>query len=136
MIVKKNPKFDLEKKRSYFIQIGLICSLLTVIIAFEWKTYDQSLSSLGSLDLLDLEEEIIPLTEKELKPPPPPRQPTPRPPPRLLSSFCMRLSKFVLTSLGSRPRLQASRARRARSARRGQKAGQENETSIPREKTS
>ena len=78
MILKKNPKYNLEKKRSYFLQIGLIMSLLFVIIAFEWKTYDKSLSSLGSLELLDLEEEIIPLTEKELKPPPPPPPPPPK----------------------------------------------------------
>ena len=77
MILKKNPKYDLEKKRSYFLQIGLVLSLLFVIIAFEWKTYDKNLSSLGSLELLDLEEEIIPLTEKELKPPPPPPPPPP-----------------------------------------------------------
>ena len=57
MILKKHPKYDLEKKRSYFLQLGLVVSLLLVIIAFEWKTYDKSLSSLGSLELLDLEEE-------------------------------------------------------------------------------
>ena len=41
MIFKKNPKFDLEKKRSYFTQIGLVVSITIVIIAFEWRTYDQ-----------------------------------------------------------------------------------------------
>ena len=78
MIFKKNPKFDLEKKRSYFTQLGLVISLLIVIVAFEWKTYDKTTSSLGTLDMLDLEEEIIPLTEKELKPPPPPPPPPPK----------------------------------------------------------
>jgi len=78
MILKKNPKYDLEKKRGYFVQLGLVFSLLFVIIAFEWKTYDKNASSLGSLELLDLEEEIIPLTEKELKPPPPPPPPPPK----------------------------------------------------------
>jgi len=78
MILKKHPKYNLEKKRSFFLQIGLVLSLLFVIIAFEWKTYDKNTSSLGTLDLLDLEEEIIPLTEKELKPPPPPPPPPPK----------------------------------------------------------
>ena len=78
MSFKKNPKYDLEKKRSYFTQLGLVVSLLIVIIAFEWKTYDKVASSLGSLEMLDLEEEIIPLTEKELKPPPPPPPPPPK----------------------------------------------------------
>jgi protein TonB len=78
MNLKKNPKYDLEHKRSYFTQIGLIISLLLVIVAFEWRTYDRVASSLGTLDMLDLEEEIIPLTEKELKPPPPPPPPPPK----------------------------------------------------------
>tara|TARA_B100000902_G_scaffold398881_1_gene467348 strand:+ start:1319 stop:2020 length:702 start_codon:yes stop_codon:yes gene_type:complete len=78
MILKKNPKYDLEKKRGYFLQIGLLLSLIIVIVAIEWKTYDKFVSNLGSLDLLDLEEEIIPLTEKELKPPPPPPPPPPK----------------------------------------------------------
>ena len=78
MIFKKYPEFDLEKKRGFFTQIGLVISLLVVIIAFEWKTYDKSASSLGTLDMFDIEEEIIPLTEKELKPPPPPPPPPPK----------------------------------------------------------
>ena len=78
MSFKKNPKYDLERKRGYFTQLGLVISLLVVIIAFEWKTYDKVVSSLGSLEMLDLEEEIIPLTEKELKPPPPPPPPPPK----------------------------------------------------------
>jgi len=78
MILKKHPKYDLENKRSYFLQLGLVLSLILVIYAFEKKTYNQSASSLGSLELLDLEEEIIPLTEKELKPPPPPPPPPPK----------------------------------------------------------
>ena len=55
MNLKKHPKYDLEKKRRYFIQLGLVFSLLFVIIAFEWRTYDKSLSSLGTLDMLDIE---------------------------------------------------------------------------------
>ena len=78
MNLKKHPKYDLEKKRGYFIQLGLVFSLLFVIIAFEWRTYDKSLSSLGTLEMLDIEEEIIPLTERELKPPPPPPPPPPK----------------------------------------------------------
>ena len=78
MSFKKHPKYDLERKRSYFTQIGLVISLVIVIIAFEWRTYDKGVSSLGSLDMFDIEEEIIPLTEKELKPPPPPPPPPPK----------------------------------------------------------
>ena len=78
MSLKKNPKYDLENTRKYFLQIGLLISLVFVIVAFEWRTYDKVVSSLGTLEMLDLEEEIIPLTEKELKPPPPPPPPPPK----------------------------------------------------------
>jgi len=78
MSLKKNPKYDLENTRKHFLQIGLLISLVFVIVAFEWRTYDKVASSLGTLEMLDLEEEIIPLTEKELKPPPPPPPPPPK----------------------------------------------------------
>ena len=40
MELKKNPKSDLEKKKSIYLQIGLIISLLLVIGAYEYKSYD------------------------------------------------------------------------------------------------
>ena len=72
---KKKPKVSLEKKRSLFLQIGLIISLLVVYIAFEWKSYDKSNFNLGEVNFDDLEEEIIPITKQEIKPPPPPPPP-------------------------------------------------------------
>ena len=68
---KKSPKADLEGRRGTFSLIGLIVAILVVIVAFEWRTYEASLMDLGSLNL-ELEEEIIPITEREKKPPPPP----------------------------------------------------------------
>ena len=75
MEVKKNPKVDLEKKRSLYLQIGFIIALLLVYAAFEYKNYDKSSYNLGDLNLDDLEEEIIPITKQEQKPPPPPPPP-------------------------------------------------------------
>ena len=75
MQVKKNPKVDLEKKRSLYLQIGFIIALLLVYAAFEYKNYDKSNYNLGDLNLDDLEEEIIPITKQEQKPPPPPPPP-------------------------------------------------------------
>lgn len=72
---KKNPKFDLERKRGLYLQLGFIIALLLVFIAFEYKSYDNSDSSLGKLKLDDIEEEIIPITEQKVKPPPPPPKP-------------------------------------------------------------
>tara|TARA_B100001564_G_scaffold50337_1_gene37274 strand:- start:2753 stop:3406 length:654 start_codon:yes stop_codon:yes gene_type:complete len=75
MEIKKNPKVDLEKKRSLYLQIGFIIALLLVYVAFEYKNYDKSNYNLGDLNLDDLEEEIIPITKQEKKPPPPPPPP-------------------------------------------------------------
>ena len=51
MQVKKNPKVDLEKKRSLYLQIGFIIALLLVCDAFEYKNYDKSSYNLGDLNL-------------------------------------------------------------------------------------
>ena len=72
MQLKKNPESDLERKRGLFLQLGLVISLLIVLIAFEYKSYEKSDFNLGTLNLDDLEEEIIPITKQEVKPPPPP----------------------------------------------------------------
>ncbi len=75
MQVKKNPQVDLERKRSFFLQIGLVVALLLVLGALEYKSYEKIDYNLGELNLDDLEEEIIPITKQEIKPPPPPPPP-------------------------------------------------------------
>ena len=72
---KKNPKVSLENKKGMFFQIGLGVTLLAILIAFEWKSYDKTNYNLGDLNLDDMEEEIIPITRQEVKPPPPPPPP-------------------------------------------------------------
>ena len=72
---KKNPEVNLERKRGLFLQIGLVIALLIVLGAFEYKSYEKVAYNLGSLNLDDLEEEIIPITKQEVKPPPPPPPP-------------------------------------------------------------
>ncbi|HET6243211.1 MAG: energy transducer TonB [Bacteroidetes bacterium] len=72
MELKKNPNADLEKKRSLFLQIGLVVSLGLVLIGLEWKSYEGSLADLGQLVIDQTEEEMIPITQPELLPPPPP----------------------------------------------------------------
>ena len=79
MEIKKNPEVDLEKKRSLFLLAGYVLALAVVLTAFEWKTFEVNLSDLGKLSVDDLEEEIIPITEQEIKPPPPPPPPPPAP---------------------------------------------------------
>ena len=75
MIPKKDPKISLENKKGMFFQIGLAVTLIVVLISFEWKSYDKSNYNLGDLNLDDMEEEIIPITRQEVKPPPPPPPP-------------------------------------------------------------
>ena len=72
---KKNPDISLEKKKGLFFQIGLVITLVIILGAFEWKSYDKVVYNLGQLNLDDLEEEIIPITKQEVKPPPPPPPP-------------------------------------------------------------
>jgi protein TonB len=72
---KKNPDISIEKKKGLYFQIGLVITLIFVLAAFEWKSYDKVAYNLGQLNLDDLEEEIIPITKQEVKPPPPPPPP-------------------------------------------------------------
>jgi len=73
MELKKAPKADLDRNKSMFTLIGLAVTLGILVMAFEYKSDDDNISSLGSLDDLKMEEEIIPITrQEEVKPPPPP----------------------------------------------------------------
>lgn len=72
---KKNPRVDLEKKRSLFIQIGLLVSLSMVLFAFELKQYDAPLQVVTSNMAKNDFEELIQQTERQQElPPPPPQQ--------------------------------------------------------------
>jgi protein TonB len=72
MEIKKSQKADLENKKIIFRQIGLIVALAVMLFAFEWKTYEKEIVDLGSREMVDITEEIIPITEQKVKPPPPP----------------------------------------------------------------
>jgi protein TonB len=73
MELKKSPKADLEKKKSIFIQIGLIISLGLVLAAFEYKTSSKENNELLALNKETVEEEVIPVTRQEVATPPPPQ---------------------------------------------------------------
>lgn len=75
MEVKKTDKANLEKSRGMFLQLGYVIVLGIVLLAFEWGTRPSELNSLGQLEDLDLEEEIIPITRQNQPPPPPPPPP-------------------------------------------------------------
>ncbi len=69
---KKHKKADLELKKTYFFEAGLIIALLIVFAAFEYKTYDKLTIDLTQRVVDDTPEEIIPITEHKPPPPPPP----------------------------------------------------------------
>lgn len=72
---KKNPKADLTRRSVLFLQLGLILVLFVTWQAIEWKTYDRDDIDQGQLDLDDLDDEEIPITELLNTPPPPPPPP-------------------------------------------------------------
>jgi len=75
MEIKKNPKANLETKRGMFVQIGLVIAISVSLLAFEWKSYEKSAADLGTMELSLEDEEMIPITQREIKPPPPPPPP-------------------------------------------------------------
>jgi protein TonB len=69
---KKNPKFNLEKKRIMFLQFGLIFSFMLVLTAFEHKIPFEEPKDVY-FDVLDEVDMLIPVTyreqEKTIEPP-------------------------------------------------------------------
>ncbi len=82
MEIKKSDKANLEKKKGIFLQIGYVVTLGLVLLAFEWGTRPDNSNSLGQLEDVNLEEQVIPITrQKQPEPPPPP------PPPKTVEQF-------------------------------------------------
>ncbi len=72
MELKKNPKVDLARQSGMMLNLGLTLSLLIVVVAFEWRTYDdQGLLDLGQVE--DDFEDIMEIPPTEQPPPPPPK---------------------------------------------------------------
>ncbi len=68
---RKDEKANLENKKATFFLLGLAFTLALTFFAFEWKTYERNLMDLGQLNV-DVEDEIIPITQRQNTPPPPP----------------------------------------------------------------
>ena len=74
---KKNPKVDLNKNSSLYFAIGLALVLFIIWRGIEWKSYDKSAYLYESLNVVDDDDEEIPVTEQIKTPPPPPPPPAP-----------------------------------------------------------
>ena len=72
--MKTETKQDrLEKQRKIFLQIGFIIALALVLTAFEWKTYEISLTDLSSTNYGVIDDELIMITRHDKPMPPPPK---------------------------------------------------------------
>ena len=72
MELKKSPQADLENKKGLYGSLGLVLALAIVLVAFEWKSYDNEKIEVAARTAIETEEEMIIQTEQNLPPPPPP----------------------------------------------------------------
>ncbi len=74
MLAKKTEKAEIGAYSKIFFQLGLLLSLILIYTAVEWKSFDRTVSELGSINIHEEEVLDIPVTERilEVKPPPPP----------------------------------------------------------------
>jgi len=77
MELKKNPKLDIGSNSSLYFAIGLVIMLSFTYGALEFKTYDTADLTLDILQMEEVIEEDIPITEQIKTPPPPPPQAVP-----------------------------------------------------------
>jgi len=72
---RKNPKFDLNRKKTMFFNLGLVVALAFTLTAFEWKFYDEDtvVDFLHQSEYID--EVLVPPTVHEPPKPPPVKHP-------------------------------------------------------------
>ena len=75
MELKKSDKANLDKKRSLFIEIGMLAALGFVLLAFEWQVAPKVEENTNTVVQVAIEEEIIPITRQDEPPPPAPEPP-------------------------------------------------------------
>lgn len=76
MELKKNPKADLRRYSTLFLEIGFVVALGAVLGAFSYTIHEKNVAGFGELEDVVAEEEIIPITrQQEITPPPPPEVP-------------------------------------------------------------
>ncbi|RKX17638.1 MAG: energy transducer TonB [Candidatus Zixiibacteriota bacterium] len=73
MEAKKSPKKDLERRRFYLLEIGMILSLTFVFTAFQYRTTGVNDNTLGTISGVSLDDELIPITRQEQKIKEPPK---------------------------------------------------------------
>lgn len=71
---KKSDQANLEKKKGTFFFLGLVLSLSLILVAFEYKIFDDIETEQAVLEMDLMEEEVIPPSVPPPPPPPPPPQ--------------------------------------------------------------
>lgn len=72
---KKNPKADVSRNGSVYFAVGLALMLFVTYSTINYKTYDKEAIDIGMVNMDELDEEEIPITEQIQTPPPPPPPP-------------------------------------------------------------
>jgi len=76
MNTKKNIKYDIERHKSLFLEVGLVIALCLTLMAFEWKKYDNNDQFITDKRYIEIPEEVIPITREIIEPPKPQLQTT------------------------------------------------------------
>ena len=77
MEIKKDPKVNLETRKSTYVLSGLVGILAILFIGLEWTNTTTRRSTLSVQSAIDEEEEEIVMTVQNNTPPPPPPPPMP-----------------------------------------------------------
>ncbi|NOY47354.1 TonB family protein [hydrothermal vent metagenome] len=72
---KKNLKADVRRNSSIYFAVGLLLMLIVTYSSINYKSYDKSDIDIGMLNMDELDDEEIPITEQIVTPPPPPPPP-------------------------------------------------------------
>jgi protein TonB len=72
MEAKKTDRADLTKKSVFFFSVGLTITMAIILMAFEYKSYDDSVVELQG-KRSDVFEEVIEVPPTDQPPPPPPQ---------------------------------------------------------------
>ena len=75
MEAKKNPKADVSRNGSVYFAVGLALMLFVTYSTINYKTYDKDNIDIGLVNMDELDDEEIPITEQIQTPPPPPPPP-------------------------------------------------------------
>jgi periplasmic protein TonB len=74
METKKNKRADTERCHTLFLEIGLVCAMGGVLIAFNLKVREKPAYELATVHWIPVEEEAVPITRPEQPPLPSPPQ--------------------------------------------------------------